>query len=353
MSAPKPNLQALRAAYKPGELNIVHDPGTLTAVSNALRSVGRSVALVPTMGALHEGHLQLVRQAKRTNQIVIVSVFVNPLQFGAGEDLDKYPRTLDADVDMLRGEGVELVFAPSAAEMYPDGPRTSVHPGPLGAELEGAFRPTHFAGVLTVVAKLLQIAHPHEAFFGEKDYQQLTLIREMVRDLNFDVKIVPVATVREADGLAMSSRNRYLEPAQRELATTLSAALAAGRHAGGQGPDAVLAAARAVLDAATGGIDVDYLELRRADLGPIPAAADSVAAVSDSPWSGNARLLIAARLGATRLIDNVALSVGTPAVSDAAYTGPSVVTQAAASGPVAPAGGHPTTPNTQPAQANR
>ncbi|GAB2716916.1 pantoate--beta-alanine ligase [Nocardia thraciensis] len=329
MSVPKPNLQALRAAYEPGRLNIVHDPATLTAVSNALRSVGRTVALVPTMGALHEGHLRLVRQAKRTNQIVIVSIFVNPLQFGAGEDLDKYPRTLDADVDRLRGEGVELVFAPSAAEMYPDGPRTSVHPGPLGAELEGAFRPTHFAGVLTVVAKLLQIAHPHEAFFGEKDYQQLTLIREMVRDLNFDVRIVPVATVREADGLAMSSRNRYLDPARRELATTLSAALAAGSHAGGQGPDAVLAAARAVLDTAAD-IDVDYLELRRADLGPIPAAgANPAAAEADSAWSGNARLLVAARVGSTRLIDNVALSVGTPI------------------------DGHPTTPTTQPAQANR
>ncbi|WP_280387598.1 pantoate--beta-alanine ligase [Nocardia wallacei] len=319
--------RALRTSYTPGQLTVVHDPATLTAVSNALRSAGRKVALVPTMGALHEGHLELVRQAKRTNQVVIVSIFVNPLQFGAGEDLDKYPRTLDADVELLRGEGVELVFAPSAAEMYPDGPRTSVHPGPLGAELEGAFRPTHFAGVLTVVAKLLQIARPHEAFFGEKDYQQLTLIRQLVRDLNFDVRIVPVATVREADGLAMSSRNRYLDPAQRELATTLSAALAAGRHAGGMGPDAVLAAARAVLDTAAD-IDVDYLELRRSDLGPIPDV-NPAAAKADSAWSGNARLLVAARLGATRLIDNVALSVATPI------------------------DGHPTTPETQPAQANR
>ncbi|MBB5913344.1 pantoate--beta-alanine ligase [Nocardia transvalensis] len=295
--------QALRTAYKPGELTVVHDPATLTSVSTALRSVGRTVALVPTMGALHEGHLRLVRQAKRTNQIVIVSIFVNPLQFGAGEDLDRYPRTLDADVELLRGEGVELVFAPSPAEMYPDGPRTSVHPGPLGAELEGASRPTHFAGVLTVVAKLLQIAHPHEAFFGEKDYQQLTLIRQMVRDLNFDVRIVPVATVRETDGLALSSRNRYLDPDQRDLATTLSAALVAGRHAGGLGPDAVLAAARSVLDGVPG-LDLDYLELRRADLGPVTEP--------DADWSGNARLLIAARLGSTRLIDNMAVTLGAP-----------------------------------------
>jgi pantoate--beta-alanine ligase len=298
-------------AYTPGELTVVHEPVTLTAVSNALRAVGRTVALVPTMGALHAGHLELVRRAKRTNQVIIVSIFVNPLQFGANEDLDKYPRTLDADVNLLRGEGVELVFAPSAAQMYPDGPRTTVHPGPLGAELEGAVRPTHFAGVLTVVAKLLQIARPHEVFFGEKDYQQLTLIRQLVRDLNLDVKIVPVATVREPDGLAMSSRNRYLDPAQRELATTLSAALAAGWHAAGLGPAAVLSAARAVLDSAPG-IEVDYLELRGADLGPVPVG-------------GNSRLLVAARIGSIRLIDNMPITIG--------------------------AAGHPTTPEARPTEA--
>jgi pantoate--beta-alanine ligase len=312
MSDPK----KLRGAYTPGRLSVVHAPETLTAVSNALRVVGRTVALVPTMGALHEGHLELVRRARRTNQVVIVSIFVNPLQFGAGEDLDRYPRTLDADVELLRGEGVELVFAPSPAQMYPDGPRTMVQPGPLAAELEGAVRPAHFAGVLTVVAKLLQIARPHQAFFGEKDYQQLTLIRQLVRDLNFDVEIVPVATVRERDGLAMSSRNRYLDPVQRELATTLSAALAAGRHAAGGGPGAVLAAARAVLDAADG-VAVDYLELRAADLGPIPA--------SGIGGSGTARLLVAARVGSTRLIDNLAVTVGMldghPTTPDARSTG--------------------------------
>lgn len=313
----------LRGAYRPGELTVLHDPATVTAVSTALRSVGRKVALVPTMGALHDGHLELVRQARRTNQVVIVSIFVNPLQFGANEDLDKYPRTLDADVELLRGEGVEVVFAPSAAQMYPDGPRTSVHPGPLGAELEGASRPTHFAGVLTVVTKLLQIARPHEAFFGEKDYQQLTLIRQLVRDLNFDVKIVPVATVRESDGLALSSRNRYLDPVQRDLAVTLSAALTAGRHAAGLGPDAVLSAARAVLDSAPD-VEADYLELRTADLRPIPEAG---AAQGPSAWNGNARLLVAARLGATRLIDNMPLTIGTPI------------------------DGHPTTPDHAPATA--
>lgn len=286
----------LRDAYRAGELTVQHDPAVIGKVVRALRGAGRTVGLVPTMGALHEGHLELVRRAKRSNQVVVVSIFVNPLQFGAGEDLDNYPRTLDADVALLRAEGVGLVFAPSAAEMYPDGPRTTVHPGPIGADLEGASRPTHFAGMLTVVAKLLQIVGPHEAFFGEKDYQQLALIRQMVRDLNFGTKIVAVPTVREADGLAMSSRNRYLEPDQRELATTLSAALLAGARAGADGADAVLGAARAVLATAPG-VRLDYLELRAADLGP-------------APETGNARLLVAARIGSTRLIDNAAVRMG-------------------------------------------
>ncbi|MEV6274365.1 pantoate--beta-alanine ligase [Nocardia sp. NPDC051832] len=281
----------MRGAYRPGELTVHHDPAVVSAISKALRTVGRTVGFVPTMGALHEGHLAIVREAKRRNRVVIVSIFVNPLQFGAGEDLDKYPRTLDADVELLRAEGVDVVFAPSALDMYPDGPRTTVQPGPVGAELEGASRPTHFAGMLTVVAKLLQIVRPTEAFFGEKDYQQLTLIRQLVRDLNFDATIVPVPTVREADGLAMSSRNRFLDAAQRESALALSAALLAGKLAGGLGADGVLAAARQVLDAASG-VEVDYLELRSTTLEPAPV-------------TGNARLLVAARVGATRLIDNV------------------------------------------------
>ncbi|MBO0854540.1 MAG: pantoate--beta-alanine ligase [Nocardia sp.] len=296
----------MRKLYTPGELTVVHEPAALSEVTSALRAVGRTVGLVPTMGALHEGHLELVRRAKRTNQVVVVSIFVNPLQFGENEDFDKYPRTLDSDVELLRAEGVSLVLAPSVAQMYPDGRRTSVGAGPLGAELEGASRPGHFSGMLTVVAKLLQIVRPHQAFFGEKDYQQLTLIRQMVRDLNFDVEIVAVPTVRESDGLALSSRNRYLDPDQRELATALSAALAAGRHASGLGAEAVLAAARSVL-AARPEIELDYLELRGADLGPIPS-------------SGNARLLVAARIGATRLIDNLPVTVppadGHPVIPD-------------------------------------
>ncbi|MEU2006600.1 pantoate--beta-alanine ligase [Rhodococcus sp. NPDC019627] len=290
-------MSKLQGGYKRGELTVHHDPKVLTRVSKALRGVGRQIALVPTMGALHAGHLELVRQAKLTGAVVIVSIFVNPLQFGAGEDLDSYPRTLDADLELLREAGVELAFVPTAAVMYPAGQRTMIHPGPLGAELEGAARPTHFAGMLTVVAKLLQIAAPHVAYFGEKDYQQLTLIRQMVTDLDFDVRILGVPTVREHDGLALSSRNRYLDEKQRAAATTLSAALIAGAHAAAGGAEAIVATAREVLASAPE-VDVDYLEVRGVDLGP-------------APERGDGRLLVAARVGSTRLIDNVGVAVGT------------------------------------------
>jgi pantoate--beta-alanine ligase len=227
--------------------------------------------------------------------VVVVSIFVNPLQFGTGEDLNAYPRTLDADMELLADEGVEVVFTPTAAVMYPDGPRTTVHPGPLGGELEGAVRPTHFAGMLTVVLKLLQIVRPDKAFFGEKDYQQLVLIRQMADDLNLDSRIIGVPTVRESDGLAMSSRNRYLNPEEREQASALSSALLAGMYAAGGGPAAVLDAARAILDEVPA-IITDYLELR----GPW---------LEDAPTAGPARLLVAARLGATRLLDNIAVEL--------------------------------------------
>ena len=291
-------LQGRPPAFKAGELNVYSKPRDVTDVSRALRHTGRRVMLVPTMGALHDGHLALVRAAKRVpGSVVVVSIFVNPLQFGAGEDLDAYPRTLDDDLALLRGEDVEIVFAPTAAAMYPDGLRTTVHPGPLAADLEGSARPTHFAGVLTVVAKLLQIVRPDRVFFGEKDYQQLVLIRQMVADLNLDVAVVPVPTIREADGLAMSSRNRYLDPEQREAAVALSAALTAAAHAAHAGAQAALDAARTVLDAVPG-LTVDYLELRDPELGPLQA-------------NRSGRLLVAARLGATRLLDNIAIEIGT------------------------------------------
>ncbi|MCV7216203.1 pantoate--beta-alanine ligase [Mycobacterium crocinum] len=289
MSAPK---------FTPGQLNLYQVPQAISDVTRALRHTGRRVMLVPTMGALHHGHLALVRAAKKVpGSVVVVSIFVNPLQFGAGEDLDAYPRTLESDLELLRGEDVEVVFAPSASAMYPDGPRTTVHPGPLGAELEGASRPGHFAGMLTVVLKLLQIVRPDRAFFGEKDYQQLVLIRQMVDDLNVDVRVVGVPIVRESDGLAMSSRNRYLNSEEREQAGALSSALLAGMWAAAGGVDAALDAARAVLDEVPA-IEVDYLELRGPWLEPAP------------PF-GPARLLIAARLGTTRLLDNIAVDLST------------------------------------------
>jgi pantoate--beta-alanine ligase len=292
-------MTAAKPQFIAGDLNVYARPRDVSDVTGALRATGRRVMLVPTMGALHEGHLALIRAAKRVQgAVVVASIFVNPLQFGAGEDLDAYPRTLDDDLASLRDEGVEIAFTPTAADMYPDGPRTSVQPGPLGAELEGAARPTHFAGVLTVVLKLLQIVRPDRAFFGEKDYQQLTLIRQMVADLDVDTQIVGVPIVREADGLAMSSRNRYLDDVEREHAGALSAALLAGMYAAGEGTAAAMDAARAVLDEVPA-IELDYLEIRDPFLGPPPKL-------------GMGRMLIAARLGRTRLLDNIAIDIGTP-----------------------------------------
>jgi pantoate--beta-alanine ligase len=289
--------------FTANELNVYTKVRDVAGVSRALRTTGRRVVLVPTMGALHEGHLALVRTARRVpGAVVVVSIFVNPLQFGAGEDLDAYPRTLDDDLALLRGEGVEIVFTPTAADMYPHGQRTTVHPGPLGAELEGASRPTHFAGMLTVVLKLLQIVRPDRAFFGEKDYQQLVLVRQMSDDLDLDVQIVGVPIVREADGLAMSSRNRYLDEVEREQAGALSAALLAGMYAASHGATEALDAARAVLDEVPA-LEVDYLEVRDPWLGPAPA-------------EGPARMVIAARLGRTRLLDNIAVDVGASAGID-------------------------------------
>ncbi|HEV8557433.1 MAG TPA: pantoate--beta-alanine ligase [Actinophytocola sp.] len=275
-----------------GKLHVHGEPAEVAKLTRALRAVGRKVALVPTMGALHDGHRELLRRAGRIqNSVVVASIFVNPLQFGPNEDFQRYPRPLEADLEVCAQERVEVVFAPERAAMYPPGAQVTVHPGPLGEELEGASRPGHFAGVLTVVAKLLNIVRPDYAFFGEKDYQQLVLIRQMVRDLDLDARVIGVPIVREADGLALSSRNTYLDPGQRRAAATLSAALAAGARAGTSGPVAMLAAAQEVLDT-TPEVAVDYLELRDPGLGP-------------APEHGEARLLVAAKVGTTRLIDNV------------------------------------------------
>jgi pantoate--beta-alanine ligase len=270
---------------------LVHTRAELAA---ARAGVAGSLALVPTMGALHDGHAELIRYAGTLADAVAVSLFVNPLQFGPAEDLDRYPRTLERDLELLDRLGVGPVFAPGATEMYPDGrPAVTVDPGPLGGVLEGASRPGHFAGVLTVVTKLLGLVRPDVAVFGEKDYQQLALIRRTVADLELGVRIVGAPTVRDPDGLALSSRNRYLSPEQRQQALALSRALRAGAEEGPSGAGSVLKAATEELR----GIDVDYLALRGVDLGPAPAA-------------GPARLLVAARVGTTRLIDNVPLTLG-------------------------------------------
>jgi pantoate--beta-alanine ligase len=266
------------------------------ALADARAKMAGTVAVVMTMGALHDGHEALIRAARERADEVLVTIFVNPLQFGPNEDFDRYPRSLDADLAICGRGGVDVVFAPGPGDMYPHGePAVRVNPGPVGEILEGASRPGFFHGVLTVVLKLLQLTRPHLAFFGEKDYQQLTLVRAMTRDLDVPVEIVGVPTVRETDGLARSSRNRYLDPAQRQAALALSAALSAGVAAARDGADgpALLAAAVAALGDR---VELDYLALTDPDLGP-------------APGHGPARLLIAARVGSTRLIDNTALEI--------------------------------------------
>ncbi|MFJ3651378.1 pantoate--beta-alanine ligase [Streptomyces murinus] len=307
-------------------------------------------AVVMTMGALHEGHATLVRAAREIagpDGEVVVTVFVNPLQFGAGEDLDRYPRTLEADLKIAEQAGADAVFAPSVDEVYPGGdPQVRVIAGPMGERLEGSSRPGHFDGMLTVVAKLLHLTRPDVALYGQKDAQQLALIRRMVRDLNFGIEIVGVPTVREEDGLALSSRNRFLSPDERRTALALSRALFAGRdrHAAQEalraralevpatqaraealsaigesraaadahavatatpgGPAAVRAAARQVLDEATRydpPLEPDYLAL--VDPSDFTEIGDD--------FTGEAVLAVAARVGATRLIDNLPLTFGT------------------------------------------
>ncbi|MEV0487961.1 pantoate--beta-alanine ligase [Streptomyces sp. NPDC050508] len=309
-------------------------------------------AVVMTMGALHEGHATLVRTAREIagpDGEVVVTVFVNPLQFGKGEDLDRYPRTLDADLKIAEQAGADVVFAPSVDEAYPGGePQVRVSAGPMGERLEGAVRPGHFDGMLTVVAKLLHLTRPDAALFGQKDAQQLALIRRMVRDLNFGMEIVGVPTVREADGLALSSRNRYLSPRERRTALALSQALFAGRdrhaaqealrararevpatHARAEALSAIgesraAADAHAVAKAAPGpGSPASVRAAARlvlddaARLDP-PLALDYLALVDpsdftdvDEDFTGEAVLAVAARVGTTRLIDNIPLTFGT------------------------------------------
>ena len=267
------------------------------------RADGERVGFVPTMGALHDGHASLMAEARRAvgEGPVVVSVFVNPMQFAAGEDLDHYPRTLPDDLEVCAKEGVDIVFAPSADEVYPGGgPAVTVDPGPLAEVLEGRIRPGHFRGVLTVVVKLFGLVQPTVAVFGEKDYQQLVVIRAMVRDLCLSVEIIGAPTRREPDGLALSSRNRYLDPEQRRQAAALNRVLHAARHVQQWGADVALEAAREELRRAHG-VDLDYLVIKDEDLADLPA---------DPEPGTRARILIAARVGTTRLIDNMPLTLG-------------------------------------------
>jgi pantoate--beta-alanine ligase len=274
---------------------------TRADLRGALADREGEVGVVMTMGALHDGHRELIRVARRRCAVIVVTVFLNPLQFAPGEDLSRYPKTLDSDVELCAAEDVDLVFAPSVAEVYPlgDQPQVRVHAGPLGDVLEGASRPGHFDGVLTVVAKLLHLTSPDVAYFGQKDAQQLLMIRRMALDLDFPVEVVAVPTVRDPDGLALSSRNTYLTDADRDVALTLSRALHAGAAAAGNGPAGVRAAATAVL-AEQPGIGVDYLAL--VDPADLREVTDD--------FAGEALLAVAAKVGTTRLIDNVLVTLG-------------------------------------------
>jgi len=268
-------------------------------VCDAARSAGRTVGFVPTMGAFHDGHASLMRRARDERDHVVVSIFVNPLQFGPGEDLSRYPRDEDRDLSIAGQLGVSVVFAPSVEEMYPAGPpEVTVDPGPLGDRLEGTARPGHFRGVATVVAKLFDVIGPSTAYFGEKDAQQLAVVRRMVRDLSLPVRVEGCPTVREPDGLATSSRNAYLSPVQREAAGCLFLALseAAQMARGGERDAATLVAAMAREIGATPEARIDYA-----------AVVDDESFEEVSTIAGSARALVAARFGETRLIDNLLL----------------------------------------------
>ena len=273
-------------------------PGIRSIVADATAK-GERVALVPTMGALHDGHLALVRRARELGDLVVVSIFVNPLQFGPNEDFDRYPRTLENDLGALTGIA-DVVFAPAVDEMYPDGPtQTRVTGGDVASQFEGASRPGHFDGMLTVVAKLLNIVRPNVVLFGQKDAQQVFLVRQMVSDLDIRSSVEAVPTVRENDGLALSSRNAYLDGDARREAVTLSSALNDVASAAAHGADEALAAGRARVQASAA-VKLDYLAIVD------PHTFRSV----DERYRGPAIALIAARVGGTRLIDNASVVIG-------------------------------------------
>ena len=288
----------------------------LRAVLDAERAAGRRVGFVPTMGYLHEGHVSLMRAARAEADVVVTSIFVNPLQFAAHEDLDDYPRDLDRDASLAEGAGVDLLFVPSVAEMYPDPVpggllATTVSVAGVSEHMEGVSRPTHFSGVATVVAKLFSIVGPCRAYFGEKDFQQLAVVRRMVADLSLPVEVVGCETVREDDGLAMSSRNAYLSPEQRAAAPVVHRALRAGAAAvlaGEREPGAVRAAIAGVV-AQEPLAELDYAEVVRVSDLTVPSAIDPTDALG-------LRLLAAVRFGSTRLIDNLGVTAPAPCATE-------------------------------------
>lgn len=281
---------------------VIHSVADMQHTADRLRLEGKRLAVVPTMGSLHEGHLQLIRTAKEHAAVVMTTIFVNPTQFGPTEDFGRYPRNLDRDRSMAESAGTDYIFAPGTAEMYPPGFATSVDLDRLGAVLEGRSRPGHFCGVATVVVKLFNIVKPHAAVFGQKDAQQVIVLRQMVRDLNFAIDIVVVPTVREPDGLAMSSRNSYLTPAERREAPVLFQSLqtAQQRIRGGEHASRVIVAEMAgVIRERSSGV-VDYISI-----------ADG-RTLEELPECGGDRpvlISLAVRFGATRLIDNILLNM--------------------------------------------
>lgn len=279
------------------DVPVIVDLVAMGAWSEAARAQGERIALVPTMGALHKGHLSLMAEARRRAQRVVLSIFVNPMQFGPQEDLAKYPRDLAGDLAKAASVGCDLAFVPQAASMYGPGFQTAIDVREVSQGLCGARRPGHFVGVATVVCKLFNIVRPHVAFFGEKDFQQLAVIRRMATDLNLPVEIVGLPTIREPDGLALSSRNAYLSPADRQRATALYAGLSAAKALVEKGERRASVLIEAATTEIAGRVDrIDYLEIRAADdLKPLDTL--------DRP----AVMLVAAFMGSTRLIDNLRL----------------------------------------------
>lgn len=283
-------------------MKIIESVKEMQGLSAAVRHDGRTIAFVPTMGYLHEGHASLMREGRRRGELLVLSIFVNPTQFGEGEDFDAYPRDLERDRRVAEEAGVDVIFAPRAREMYPEGYQSYVDVERLTTHLCGASRPGHFRGVTTVVTKLFNIVKPHVALFGRKDYQQLAVIRRMTADLNMDVEVVGMPIVREADGLAMSSRNSYLSPKNRSKALCLSRAIRAARTAyrGGERDVATLdTIAREQIAAADGAL-IDYLEFRHGASLELQQQADD-----------NTLLALAVKIGTTRLIDNCILGEDT------------------------------------------